>query len=65
MTVVTTNTAASRPHGITWIVSLIERYKAWRAYRDTVHALSSLSDRELADIGLNRANLAYEAKHRA
>jgi uncharacterized protein YjiS (DUF1127 family) len=30
------------------------KYKAWKAARATVKELSSLSDRELADIGLHR-----------
>jgi uncharacterized protein YjiS (DUF1127 family) len=30
------------------------KYKAWKGARETVKELSSLSDRELADIGLHR-----------
>lgn len=41
-------------------------WKKWRLYRRTRAELASLSDRELADIGLNRSmisSVAYEAAY--
>ena len=45
-----------------------ERWAAYTTYRTTVRELSDLSDRELADLGLNRSNIrsiAYEAAYKA
>lgn len=41
-----------------------EAYTAWRQYRHTLNELQDLSVREMADLGLNPANLrqaAFEA----
>lgn len=45
---------------------LAEAWRAHRVYRQTLAELQGLSDRELADLGLNRAMLksvAYEATY--
>ena len=39
------------------IETLIERYTRYRIYRQTVNELASLSNRELADLGLSRSEL--------
>jgi uncharacterized protein YjiS (DUF1127 family) len=42
---------------IPMLLSLIQMIRAFRNYRRTVAELSQLSDRELADIGLNRSDI--------
>lgn len=47
---------------------LVERFAKYRLYRTTLSELSSLSDRDLADLGLHRsmiAELAREAAYKA
>lgn len=34
--------------------TVLSRFRAYLRYRDTVHQLSRLSDRELADLGISR-----------
>jgi uncharacterized protein YjiS (DUF1127 family) len=41
---------------------IIERVRAYMRYRASIRALSVLSERELADIGLNRGNIEAAAK---
>jgi uncharacterized protein YjiS (DUF1127 family) len=36
---------------------LIRSYRNWRRYRDTVNELSRLSNRELNDLGITRADI--------
>ena len=43
------------------LLSLIRMVQAFRAYQRNVSELSQLSDRELADIGLNRTDIARVA----
>lgn len=46
------------------LISLAERIAARRIFRTTLTELQALSNRELADLGMNRANLrsiAWEA----
>ena len=43
--------------------TLLGRYLAWRNYRATVIALASLSDHELADIGITRGEIKYVARN--
>ena len=46
--------------------ALAARFEAYAAYRTTLNELSSLSGRELADLGLNRSTIrsvAYEAAY--
>ena len=40
-----------------FITYLLERYRAWLRYRETVNELSRLSERELADVGINRYDI--------
>ena len=39
------------------LLSLIRMFNAFRAYERNVAELSNLSDRELADIGLDRSDI--------
>ena len=48
--------------------NLAQRFAQFRAYRTTLNELSQLSDRELADMGIHRANIgaiARDAAYRA
>ncbi len=50
------------------LASLIRLFQAWKRYRDAVQELSYLSDRDLADIGVNRSEiqrLAWQHAHSA
>ena len=40
---------------------LLSSLRHWLRYRETMHQLSRLSDRELSDIGINRSNLSTVA----
>jgi uncharacterized protein YjiS (DUF1127 family) len=40
-----------------FIAKLIRLFRAWRGYARGVRELSSLSDRELADIGVHRSEI--------
>lgn len=42
-------------------MNLIRNYRNWRRYRDTVNELSRLSNRELTDLGITRADIAVVA----
>lgn len=42
-------------------MNLIRSYQNWRRYRQTVNELSRLSNRELADLGITRADIAAVA----
>lgn len=44
------------------IKSISERLNAWRRYRASVRELSQLSDRELADLGILRADIDLVAR---
>ncbi len=41
--------------------SLREKLKSWNRYRENVRELSRLSDRELADLGISRADIQFVA----
>jgi uncharacterized protein YjiS (DUF1127 family) len=43
-------------------MNLIRNYRNWRRYRDTVNELSRLSNRELNDLGINRADIEKVAR---
>ncbi len=43
-------------------MNLIENYKNWRMYRKTINELSVLSNRELADLGINRGEIKAVAR---
>lgn len=42
-------------------MNLLRNYQNWRRYRQTVNELSRLSNRELADLGITRAEIATVA----
>lgn len=50
--------------GITpmFLAKLIRLFRAWRGYARSVRELSSLSDRELADIGVHRSEIPAVAR---
>ena len=41
------------------IKTITEKFSAWLRYRDAVRELSSMNDRELADIGIKRDSIEY------
>ena len=43
-------------------MNLIRNYRNWRRYRDTVKELDRLSNRELSDLGISRAEIEAVAK---
>jgi uncharacterized protein YjiS (DUF1127 family) len=43
--------------GAVWLKSLLDGFRAWRAARAAEAELYAFSDRELADIGLNRHSI--------
>jgi uncharacterized protein YjiS (DUF1127 family) len=53
---------ASAATGISTLLNtLVARYKKHRVYRETVEGLSALSNRELADLGMGRSDIARVA----
>jgi uncharacterized protein YjiS (DUF1127 family) len=47
------------------LLAIIRAFRNWRRYGAAVHELSYLSDRELADIGITRADIPRIAWHQA
>lgn len=43
-------------------MNLIRSYKNWRRYNETVRELSKLSNRQLDDLGVTRADIARIAR---
>ena len=43
-------------------MNLMKNYRNWRRYRDTVRELSRLSNRELSDLGISRAEIEAVAQ---
>ena len=43
-------------------MNLMRKYRAWKVYRHTVKELASLSNRELSDIGIARADISTIAR---
>jgi uncharacterized protein YjiS (DUF1127 family) len=43
-------------------MNLIRNYRNWRVYRDTVTELARLSNRQLADVGINREEIRRIAR---
>jgi uncharacterized protein YjiS (DUF1127 family) len=43
-------------------MNLLRTYRNWRRYRDTVRELSRLSNRELSDLGVSRAEIEAVAQ---
>ena len=42
---------------------MIGSFRKWRNYRRTVSELSSLSNRELDDLGINRGDINFVARN--
>ena len=40
-----------------FLAKIIQLYRSWRSYERSVSELSRLDDRELADIGISRAEI--------
>ncbi|AMS42282.1 DUF1127 domain-containing protein [Aminobacter sp. NyZ550] len=43
-------------------MNLLRTYRNWRAYRETVNELGRLSNRQLADLGINRGEIQSIAR---
>ena len=43
----------------------VSNYRAWRKYRETYNELMRLSSRDLADLGINRAEIPVIARQSA
>ncbi|MFD2260138.1 DUF1127 domain-containing protein [Chelativorans composti] len=43
-------------------MNLIQNFRNWRRYRETMNELSRLSNRELADLGISRSEIPYVAR---
>ena len=43
-------------------MKLLNNYRNWRRYRETVNELSRLSTRELNDLGINRSDIPGVAR---
>lgn len=43
-------------------MNIIKNYRNWRRYRETVTELSRLSNRDLADLGINRGEIHSVAR---
>lgn len=50
---------------MTPIKTFTEKFSAWRRYREAVRELSNLTNRELGDIGINRADIGAIAREHA
>ena len=52
--------------GLTMFVTyILSKIRAYKLYRDTVRELAQLSDRELADLGIARFDIARVARQGA
>jgi uncharacterized protein YjiS (DUF1127 family) len=47
------------------IKSISHKLNEWRRYRASIRELSRLTDRELADLGIGRADIEFVAKKSA
>ncbi len=43
-------------------MSIVGKFKDWRAYRRTISELSALSNRELSDLGISRSDIPFVAR---
>lgn len=43
-------------------MNIVGKFKNWRNYRRTVNELGALSNRELDDLGITRADIPYIAR---
>jgi uncharacterized protein YjiS (DUF1127 family) len=48
---------------VTALKMILEKFNAWRRYRDAVRELSQFSDHELCDIGIRRCDIEDIARH--
>ena len=44
-------------------MNMIGSFRKWRNYRRTVTELSSLTNRELDDLGINRGDISFVARN--
>ena len=42
--------------------SVVKNYRQWRTYRETVDELNRLSNRDLNDLGISRADITFVAR---
>ena len=47
------------------IKTIVQVFGAWRRYREVARELSSMSDRDLSDIGINRCDIGRIARESA
>lgn len=45
--------------------TVVKNYRQWRTYRETVGELSRLSNRDLNDLGISRADITFVARRAA
>jgi uncharacterized protein YjiS (DUF1127 family) len=45
-----------------FLINIIAKFRAWQLYRQTLRELSGLNDRELADLGISRYDIAEIAR---
>ncbi|WP_334176155.1 DUF1127 domain-containing protein [Pseudoxanthobacter sp.] len=45
--------------------NIVTRYRSWRKYRETYDQLMQLNNRELDDLGINRAEIPSIARRAA
>jgi len=50
------------PERETEIMSILKNYRNWRRFRSAIDELSRLSNRELDDIGITRADIPHVAR---
>ena len=43
-------------------MNLIKKYRQYKRYRETVSELNRLSNRELSDLGMSRADIPFVAR---
>ncbi len=61
-----TEGALARPSILSGLkANLVQRFEQYRAYRSTVSALAMLTDRELNDLGISRADIRSIAEDAA
>jgi uncharacterized protein YjiS (DUF1127 family) len=53
------------PRGMTMFEALKSRYSTWKRYSRTVQELEALSSRDLADLGITRADIPRLAREAA
>ena len=46
-------------------MNIVKGFKTWRKYRETYGELARMTQRELADLGIDRADIGRVARHAA